>query len=174
MTSADFIDAFIRLGLASLCGLLIGINRDVKAKTAGMRTLALVALGAGLVTMVAATHPEFSGHPDAESRVLQGVIQGVLAGIGFIGAGAILRHGRHDEVVHGVTTAATVWTAAALGIACGLARWPLVVVALFFVFVILIIAKPIERWILDWFGVEEKAKAPTVPPPGPPPPSQTP
>lgn len=173
MTSADFIDAFIRLGLASLCGMLIGINRDVKAKTAGMRTLALVALGAGLVTMVAATHPEFSGHPDAESRVLQGVIQGVLAGIGFIGAGAILRHGRHDEVVHGVTTAATVWTAAALGIACGLARWPLVAVALFFVFLILIVAKPIERWILDWFGVEEKPKAP-APPPADGPPAQSP
>jgi len=101
--------------------------------------------------------------------VLQGVIQGVLAGIGFIGAGAILRHGRHDEVVHGVTTAATVWMAAALGIACGLARWPLVTVALIFVFVILIVAKPIERLILDWFGVEEKAKVPTVPPPGQPP-----
>ncbi|MCX5478737.1 MgtC/SapB family protein [Kaistia geumhonensis] len=173
MTSVDFIDAFIRLGLASLCGMLIGINRDVKAKTAGMRTLALVALGAGLVTMVAATHPEFSGHPDAESRVLQGVIQGVLAGIGFIGAGAILRHGRHDEVVHGVTTAATVWTAAALGIACGLARWPLVAVALFFVFLILIVAKPIERWILDWFGVEEKPKAPS-PPPADAPPAESP
>lgn len=163
MTSADWIDAAIRLGVASLCGLLIGINRDVKAKTAGMRTLALVALGAGLVTMVAATHPEFSGHPDAESRVLQGVIQGVLAGIGFIGAGAILRHGRHDEVVHGVTTAATVWMAAALGIACGLARWPLVTVALVFVFIILIVAKPIERWILEWFGVEEKPPADGAP-----------
>lgn len=158
MSSPELIDTIIRLGLASLCGLLIGINRDTKAKTAGMRTLGLVALGAALVTMAAATHPDFGGHADAQSRVLQGAIQGVLAGIGFIGAGAILRHGRHEEIVHGVTTAATVWMAAALGIACGLARWPLVLVALGFVFVILIVAKPIERWILNRFGVEEKQK----------------
>jgi len=160
LSSPELIDAIIRLGLASLCGLLIGINRDARAKTAGMRTLALVALGAALVTMAAATHPDFGGHADAESRVLQGAIQGVLAGIGFIGAGAILRHGRHEEIVHGVTTAATVWMAAALGISCGLARWPLVLVAIGFVFVILIVAKPIERWILIRFGVEEKHKAP--------------
>lgn len=159
MSAAEFLDAFVRLGAASLCGLLIGVNRDAKVKTAGMRTLALVALGAALVTLAAVTHPEFGGHADAESRVLQGAIQGVLAGIGFIGAGAILRHGRHEEVVHGVTTAATVWMAAALGIACGLARWPMIVVALGFVFVILIVAKPIERWILARFALPE-AKPP--------------
>ena len=165
MQTPEFLDALIRLGLASLCGLLIGINRDTKAKTAGMRTLALVALGAALVTMAAVTHPDFGGHADAESRVLQGAIQGVLAGIGFIGAGAILRHGRHEEIVHGVTTAATVWMAAALGISCGLARWPLVLVAIGFVFIILIVAKPIERWILLRFGISEAASAPPSPPP---------
>ncbi len=171
MSETELLDALIRLGLASLCGLLIGINRDTKAKTAGMRTLALVALGAALVTMAAVTHPDFGGAPDAESRVLQGAIQGVLAGIGFIGAGAILRRGRHEEIVHGVTTAATVWMAAALGISCGLARWPLVLVAIVFVFVILIVAKPIERWILSRFGLAEPpaeagAQSPAEPPSG--------
>lgn len=148
----DLGEVIIRLGLATVCGLLIGVNRDAKEKTAGMRTLALVALGAALVTMAAITFPDFIGHPDALSRALQGVIQGVLAGIGFIGAGAILRKGRHEEVVHGVTTAATVWMAATLGIVCGLANWSLVGVALVLVFVILIIAKPIEHWILQRFG----------------------
>lgn len=156
MFSGDYLDAFFRLGLATLCGLLIGINRDAKAKTAGMRTLALVALGAALVTTAAESHPDFIGHPDAVSRVLQGAIQGVLAGIGFIGAGAILRRGRHEEIVHGVTTAATVWMAAALGIACGLARWPLVLISLIFVFIILIVAKPIERWILERFALHDE------------------
>ena len=169
VTTAEFLDDFFRLGLAVLCGMLIGINRDAKAKTAGMRTLALVALGAALVTTAAATHPDFIGHFDAESRVIQGAVQGVLAGIGFIGAGAILRHGRHNEVVEGVTTAATVWMAAALGISCGLARWPLVLIGLGFVFAILLVAKPIERMILERFGVaadeSEDAPAPPAPPP---------
>ncbi|MCX5495886.1 MgtC/SapB family protein [Kaistia dalseonensis] len=172
----DLWEVVLRLGLATLCGLLIGINRDAKEKTAGMRTLALVALGASLVTLAAITFPDFIGHPDAMSRALQGVVQGVLAGIGFIGAGAILRKGRHEEVVHGVTTAATVWMAATLGIVCGLADWSLVGVALVFVFIILIIAKPIERWILLRFGIAEKtdvtaAAAASVPPnePGLPP-----
>ena len=145
---AEFLDDALRLGLAVFCGLLIGINRDAHAKTAGMRTLALVALGAALVTTAAATHPDFAGHFDAESRVIQGAVQGVLAGIGFIGAGAILRHGRHNEVVEGVTTAATVWMAAALGISCGLARWPLVLIGLAFVFVVLVLAKPVERMVI--------------------------
>lgn len=161
MVSSLLIDQALRLCLATLCGFLIGINRDAREKTAGMRTLALVALGAALVTVTAVSVPEFAGHPDALSRALQGAIQGVLAGIGFIGAGAILRHGRHDEMVRGVTTAATVWMAAALGIACGLAAWPLVAVALLLVFVILIAAKPVERWIIENFGVRaEEGTAP--------------
>lgn len=161
MVSSLLIDQALRLCLATLCGFLIGINRDAREKTAGMRTLALVALGAALVTVTAVSVPEFAGHPDALSRALQGAIQGVLAGIGFIGAGAILRHGRHDEMVRGVTTAATVWMAAALGIACGLAAWPLVAVALLLVFVILIAAKPVERWIIDNFGIRgDEGEAP--------------
>jgi putative Mg2+ transporter-C (MgtC) family protein len=151
------IDQALRLGLATLCGFLIGINRDAREKTAGMRTLALVALGAALVTMSAVSVPEFYGHPDALSRALQGAIQGVLAGIGFIGAGAILRHGRREEVVRGVTTAATVWMAATLGVACGLANWTLVVIALVLVFLILMVAKPIELWIIRKFGIYEDA-----------------
>jgi len=146
------LDQALRLCLATLCGFLIGINRDAREKTAGMRTLALVALGAALVTLTAISVPEFVGEPDALSRALQGAVQGVLAGIGFIGAGAILRHGKHDEMVRGVTTAATVWMAAALGIACGLANWPLVAIALALVFIILMVAKPIEKWILERFG----------------------
>ncbi|MBN8998477.1 MAG: MgtC/SapB family protein [Rhizobiales bacterium] len=157
-------DQALRLALATLCGFLIGNNRDVREKTAGMRTLALVALGAALVTVTAVSVPEFAGHPDALSRALQGAIQGVLAGIGFIGAGAILRHGHRDEMVRGVTTAATVWMAAALGIACGLAAWPLVAIALLLVFFILIAARPVEAWIIDHFGIYRPQHP--APPPG--------
>lgn len=63
--------------------------------------------------------------PDAIARILQGTLGGVLTGIGFIGAGAVL-HDRSYETVHGLTTAASVWVTAALGIACALADWGLV------------------------------------------------
>jgi putative Mg2+ transporter-C (MgtC) family protein len=143
-----YLDTTLRLGLAALCGLLIGINRDTHEKPAGMRTLALVSLGAALVTLCALQIHEFAGEPDALSRVLQGVIQGVMAGIGFIGAGTIMRLGRHGENVQGVTTAASVWTSAALGIACGMGQWAIVVIGMVLVFIILVVAKHFENWLL--------------------------
>jgi len=152
----SYLDTALRLGVAVLCGLLIGINRDAKEKPAGMRTLALVSLGAALATVSVSHVAAFVGHPDAQSRVLQGVVQGVLAGIGFIGAGAILRRGKRDEVVHGVTTAATVWVSAALGVACGLGDWPVAIISLVLVFAILIVAKPIERHMLERVQSYEK------------------
>ena len=106
----------------------IGINRDLQNKPIGMRTLALVALGAALVAVAGIDHPGMAPHPDALSRVIQGIIQGVMAGISFIGAGVILRDAQ-SKTVEGLTTAATVWVAAALGIACGLAAWTAVGIA---------------------------------------------
>jgi len=88
--------------------------------------------------------------------------------IGFIGAGAILRRGKRDEVVHGVTTAATVWVAAALGVACGLGDWPVAILALVLVFVILVIAKPIERRWLDHLQALEAKRHAAEPPPAAP------
>ena len=115
-------DAALRLVIAALTGALIGINRDIVQKPIGMRTLGLVALGSAMVTVASLSIPELSDQPDALSRLLQGVIQGVMAGISFIGAGVILRDARSGNV-EGLTTAATVWVTAALGVACGLAAW---------------------------------------------------
>ncbi|MCX5571697.1 MgtC/SapB family protein [Kaistia nematophila] len=158
MPTEYYLDVAMRLGMAVLCGLLIGINRDAKEKPAGMRTLAMVSLGAALVAVSVGNIATFAGHPDAQSRVLQGVIQGVLAGIGFIGAGAILRPSKRGEVVHGVTTASTVWVSAALGIACGLGDWPVVLISLMLVFLVLVVAKPIERRWLDYLRAREEAQ----------------
>jgi putative Mg2+ transporter-C (MgtC) family protein len=65
---------------------------------------------------------------DAMSRVVQGILQGIMAGISFIGAGVILRN-REAQTVEGLTTAASVWVSAALGIACGLGAWRTLLVA---------------------------------------------
>lgn len=133
----DILDIALRLGAAVVVGMLIGLNRDLVDKPIGMRTLGLVSLGAAIVAISTIHFRGLADHPDALSRVVQGVIQGIMAGIGFIGAGVILRDTK-AQTVKGLTTAATVWVTAALGIACGLAAWPIVAVALGFVLFLLV------------------------------------
>jgi len=104
----------LRLLLAAVLGGVLGYEREQKGKAAGIRTHMLVAMGAALFVLV----PQQGGMEVADmSRVMQGVI----AGIGFLGAGAIIKH-RSEEDVQGLTTAAGVWMTAAIGIACGLGR----------------------------------------------------
>ncbi len=104
----------VRLLLAALLGGILGYEREHHGKAAGIRTHMLVSLGAALFVLV----PQQGGMALADmSRVLQGVI----AGIGFLGAGAILKL-KDEEQVHGLTTAASIWMTAAIGIACGLGR----------------------------------------------------
>lgn len=104
----------IRLALAALLGGVLGYEREHQGKAAGVRTHMLVAMGAALFVLV----PQQAGMtiPDM-SRVMQGVIEG----IGFLGAGAIIKM-RDENDVRGLTTAAGVWMTAAIGIACGLGR----------------------------------------------------
>lgn len=120
-------DVAMRLASAAVAGAVIGVNRDLAQKPIGIRTLALVALGAATVTLATIQVPGMAENPDAMSRVVQGVIQGVMAGISFIGAGVILRDPQ-ARTVEGLTTAATVWVTAALGIACGLGAWVVVAI----------------------------------------------
>ncbi len=104
----------VRLVLAAVLGGILGLQREHHGKSAGMRTHMLVSLGAALFVLV----PQQGGMALADmSRVLQGVI----AGIGFLGAGAILKL-KDEEQVHGLTTAAGIWMTAAIGVACGLGR----------------------------------------------------
>jgi putative Mg2+ transporter-C (MgtC) family protein len=99
----------------------------------------LVFRGSGSCHHSVAWHGE---HPDAASRVIQGVIQGLMAGISFIGAGVILLS-RQD--MQGLTTAATVWVTAALGIACGFAMWRTADTAVAIALMLLVLVSRIER-----------------------------
>jgi putative Mg2+ transporter-C (MgtC) family protein len=130
------LDGILRLIAAAAVGIAVGFNRDLRGKPLGMRTLALVSLGAALASITAINFADLAAHPDALSRVVQGAVQGVLTGIGFIGAGVVL-HDRDSMTVHGLTTAATVWVTAALGIACALAAWMLALTAVVLTLVIL-------------------------------------
>jgi putative Mg2+ transporter-C (MgtC) family protein len=135
MVFAD-LDPILRLLAAAAVGIAIGFNRELRDKPLGMRTLALVALGSAIAPLAAIGFGDVASATGPLARVLQGVLEGVLPGIGFIGAGVVLRH-RGSETVYGLTTAATVWVTAALGIACALAAWTLVVSGLLLALAIL-------------------------------------
>jgi putative Mg2+ transporter-C (MgtC) family protein len=112
--AAEVTRVMVRLLLAALLGGIVGYEREHKGKAAGLRTHMLVAMGAALFVLV----PERGGMGIAD---MSRVIQGVVAGVGFLGAGAIIK--RHsEEQVQGLTTAAGIWMTAAIGVACGLGR----------------------------------------------------
>ena len=140
MSSLDFGQVFLRLAAAVGAGALIGLDREIRRKPAGLRTLALVALGSA-VFILETVDPARGLSTEGTSRV----IQGIVTGIGFLGAGSILR-GTTEESVRGLTTAASIWLAAATGIACGLAQWPLVAGACSLGLLVLVIT-PVERVI---------------------------
>jgi len=140
------IDIVLRLLAAAVCGLVLGLQRAVTDKPIGMRTLALVSLGAATVAATALHFPGLASDPDAVSRVLQGVLQGLMVGVGVIGAGVSLRD-ESTKKVHGLTTATTVWIAAAVGIACGIGDWKVAATALVLALVILIVLKRFERHV---------------------------
>jgi len=103
-----------RLLLAALLGGVLGYEREQRGKAAGIRTHMLVAMGAALFVLV----PQLGGMASAD---VSRIIQGLVTGIGFLGAGAIIKH-RDEEDVQGLTTAAGIWMTAAIGVACGLGR----------------------------------------------------
>ena len=111
---ADQVEIALRLCVAAISGMAVGLNRDIHNKPIGMRTLGLVALGAAIVILSGSVYEGLHFGQDAVSRV----VQGILTGLGFLGAGAIIR-GKDGTDVQGLTTASTVWIAAALGVTAG-------------------------------------------------------
>jgi putative Mg2+ transporter-C (MgtC) family protein len=146
----DWLDIIVRLGAAILIGGVIGLDRNLHHKPTGVRTLGLVAVGAALAVLAVAH--------DRQADVSR-VIQGVITGVGFIGAGVILHHAA-DGKVHGLTTAASIWVTAALGVLCGLAAWKLLVVAVAGVLFLLLAGGSIEKWCQKALGIAEKADPP--------------
>jgi len=139
----------LRLGGAVVMGGIIGIDRDLHRKPAGLRVMAMVALGSSLITMCAiwaANGPE----KVAVDGTLH-VVQGILAGIGFLGAGVILQN-KTEEHVHGLTTASSVWMAAVLGTGCGFGYWMMVVPGFVAAILILVIGRYVEHAVLKLGG----------------------
>lgn len=124
-----WIQTLIRLGVALLLGALLGYDRERKDRAAGLRTHMLVALAGALVVI----GPQQAGMDDA---ALSRIIQGLVSGIGFLGAGAIIKLSGSGEI-RGLTTAASILTTAVLGITAGLGRELTAVCAAVLAFIVL-------------------------------------
>jgi putative Mg2+ transporter-C (MgtC) family protein len=143
--TTETLDAALRFGSAVAIGGLVGFDRGLRQKPAGLRTHALVSLGAALM---AYTGLELTPtDPGASTRVLQGII----AGVGFLGGGVILRDA-HDQRVRGLTTAASIWIVAGLGMACGAGHWRTALLASGFTLVVLIGGRRIEQLLAAPLG----------------------
>ena len=125
----------LRLGVAAVLGCILGLDREVRGKSAGMRTHMLIALGAATTAVVTmeiydTLRVDF---PDNRADPLR-MIEGVMTGVGFLGAGAIIRSGGS---VHGMTSAANIWICGAIGLACGAGFYQLALVAFGFAMLVL-------------------------------------
>lgn len=152
LTNLPWLMVFGWLVVSIICGAVIGLEREWARKQAGLRTMILICFGSTLYMTVSQLTALTAGQPFDVTRIAAQVVTGV----GFIGAGAIIvARGQ----IHGLTTAATIWTVAAIGLIIG-AGFPLLGLAVTaLVLVILIVIKPIEnRFVQRWVGENNNIK----------------
>lgn len=132
------LDLVLRLILAAAAGFLVGLERSRRVAFVGARTFALIATAGAMAGVVATRlHGE-------DARVISTVLQGVLTGVGFIGAGVIM-HPACARTIHGVTTAAAVWVCAVSGFAAGLGEWALMVAGAGLTVLLLFVPEPLRK-----------------------------
>lgn len=131
-------DQLLKVLIALIMGALLGVEREYKRKAAGMRTMTLICMSSAVFTILSAKLG-FPGSPDR-------VASNILTGVGFIGAGVIFKN---DYTIDGITTAASIWIAAAIGMAIGMANYLLAATTLAGSLVVLIILEYFEKRISD-------------------------
>ena len=142
----------LRILLATVLGLIVGIEREIRDRPAGMRTHAMVSLGACLFAVISAY-----GFGEFETTRSQSNIQvdvtrvasNIVSGVGFLGGGAILKYG---ATVRGLTTAAGLWVAAAIGLGIGVGSYTVTLVATAAVLLSLVGLRPVRQWVDRRFG----------------------
>jgi len=154
-TGAGWIEVTARLAVAVVLGAVIGFDREVDGHEAGIRTHALIALGAGVFGAISV-----GGFGDYVGAALPGrdvdvsrVAAYVAAAIGFIGGGTIVKGPEH---IRGLTTAASLWVVTAVGLACGVGYWPPAIVATACGVFLLLAERPLERLAERWRGDRER------------------
>lgn len=145
VSANDWVGLISRLCLALLVGAIIGIDRQLRHKSAGLRTHMLVSLGSAIFVIISLQ----VGSADTYQNELSRVIQGIAAGVGFLGGGVILREAQHESMtaeVRGLTSAAAIWVAAALGIAAGCGLWQLSISGAVLSWLVLSLFKRLEKY----------------------------
>ncbi|MCX2838707.1 MgtC/SapB family protein [Salinimicrobium sp. MT39] len=145
----ELLDFGLRIGAALLAGLFIGIEREIHNKNAGLKTNALVSLGAAVFVL---TSLSFAGDDYVDTTR---VIGQVVTGIGFIGAGVILHKG---TIVRGLTTAATVWCSAGAGCLAAIGKFKELFLLVAVIVFVNVVFNPVDRFISKVFGHEEEEK----------------
>jgi len=141
----------LRLALALLVGSVLGLNRWMHHKSAGIRTHSLVAIGAACAVML------ISDFVQDDAQAVSRVLQGLITGLGFLGAGVIIRE-QHAQKVHGLTTAASLWATALIGAAFGAGQFALGSLTLGTILLILLLGGPLERLFAKLNGVKRSSE----------------
>lgn len=138
-------EAAVKIAFALLCGLLLGSEREMKNKPAGLRTIILITLGATFFMIVGDLIARVTeGPPDITRVDTSRVASHVVSGIGFLGGGAIIQS---RASIHGLTTAATIWVAAGIGLSIGVGFPLLATGATVIVLLVLIVLDPVRVWM---------------------------
>jgi putative Mg2+ transporter-C (MgtC) family protein len=123
--------------LAVCCGAAIGLERQIKHKPAGLRTNVLICLGAAVFTIISA---RMAGDKDSITRIAAQIVTGV----GFLGAGAVIQD---RGGIHGLTTAATIWLVASIGMACGARLYGLAIISTILAIVVLLGLRQVDKYL---------------------------
>jgi putative Mg2+ transporter-C (MgtC) family protein len=155
---------FFRIALAAALGMAIGVEREMRRKPAGLRTNILIAVGSAIFTIMSIEIArQFGGTADRISA-------GIVTGIGFLGGGAIMRSGNE---VHGMTTAASIFVNAAIGMAAGSGNYVVALAATLLTLIVLVLLPPIEAYFERMAGLKHRRRSTDQPfdhhsPPRPP------
>ena len=133
-----YLDCILKIASSFICGLLLGLERKSRQHTVGMRTLVLISVSSAVLCMLSIKNAMIPGVPEGDPTR---ITAGIVTGIGFVGGGAILHHGLN---VRGLTTAAIVLMAMALGVACGAGQYFIAGFSLILVLTSLLILEKIE------------------------------
>jgi putative Mg2+ transporter-C (MgtC) family protein len=147
---------FLRIALAAVLGMSIGIERELRRKPAGLRTNTLIAVGSAIFTIMSIEIArQFGGTADRISA-------GIVTGIGFLGGGAIMRSGNE---VHGMTTAASIFVNAGIGMAAGSGNYVVAVAGTLLTLLVLVVLPPIESYFERLAGLKHRRRADDPPHP---------
>ena len=141
----------IRLALALMVGTILGLNRWLHHKSAGIRTHSLVAIGSATAVML------IGDFIQDDAQAISRVLQGLITGLGFLGAGVIIRE-RSTQKIHGLTTAASIWSCALIGAAFGAGQFALGGMALGAILLTLMIGGPLEHLVSKMTGIKRASE----------------